>query len=155
MTTQIDGEAVLKEMVDGLEGVTAGPWEIRRPDPDRPTLIADYDCHPIARLYTTSTYPGQEGKRFDVVNLDADGPHLARCTPENIRAIATYVEALEAENKALREALRAHHNHQSDLGIIFTKDDAGEFHEIDMSDGYAESGLCSQTIAALKRQQHD
>lgn len=90
--TEKDGETLLKEMVDGLEGVTEGPWEIRRPDPDRPILIADYSCDPIAQLYTVSTYPGQQGQKFDTVNIKNDGPHLVRCSPENIRAIAAHVE---------------------------------------------------------------
>lgn len=99
-----DGETVLKEMVDGLEGVTEGPWEIRRPDPNRPILVANWDCYPIATFFTVSTYPGQQGQKFDTINIKNDGPHLVRCAPENIRAIAAYVSTLKSERDTQAEA---------------------------------------------------
>lgn len=56
----------------------------------------------------------------------------------------------EVHLRIIEHALRAHHKFQSEFGITYAKDDDGEYHEIDMSDGYGDSTLCEQTWQALK-----
>ena len=126
MTTQTDtpgGEAVLKQMLDGLEGVSEGPW-----DHDETPSETDKG------YYSSSKLMDSEGRTFaDAINADAtdlelDCPgdnlgegqyvdelayanfdHLARCSPDNIRAIAEYVKKLEGEREALKDNVTTKH----------------------------------------------
>ncbi len=80
-----------KELRDGLEGVTPGPWRanegIEYPRGQQYYYITD-GCSNLA----------------DDVDM-ADAAHIARCSPENIAALLDRIEAIRAENERLRKAL--------------------------------------------------
>jgi hypothetical protein len=73
-----NGKAILDGLVTGLESVTPGPYATLGDEwvigPDGQTLCQGYD--------------------FEMT--PADTRHFARCDPDSIRAISTYVAALEA-----------------------------------------------------------
>jgi hypothetical protein len=118
-TEAATGAAILKEMVDGLEGVSPGGWECDWTDSENDEgtfnsqLLWDKDGGVIADAINSNAtriiteYSGDGDEYVDVIDVQAmnNFRHIARCSPDNIRAIASYVEALEAENKAMREVL--------------------------------------------------
>jgi hypothetical protein len=82
---------LVKELRDGLEGVTPGPWQanegIEYPRGQQYYYITD-GCSNLA----------------DDVDM-ADAAHIARCSPENIAALLDHIAAIRAENERLRTAL--------------------------------------------------
>ncbi len=93
MANEHPGALRLKELVDGLGGVTPGPWE---PQPF-------VDNRPMGSGHHTYKIAPQRGVYGSL--FEADAKHLSRCNPNAIREIAGYAEVLEAENARLREAL--------------------------------------------------
>lgn len=96
--TQTEGAAILKEMVDGLKGVTEGPW-IK----SGTQFQISEKCAAAGPQYGMLFFSplGKTDKEAACAILDMK--HIARCCPDNISAISAYVEALEAENKAALE----------------------------------------------------
>lgn len=100
MTADIDVASLLKEMRDGLEGVTSGPWW--------PGHLADEnstcDCASIlaenGKMGSIAQVTIDNGLRIG--DGGNDGPpieeakrnlaHIARCSPDNIRALLDEVE---------------------------------------------------------------
>ncbi len=89
----------LKDMVAGLEGVTPGPWHEMHAKRDTGSMItrvgADPDDTVIARAFDRPEY-GELGK--------VNAAHIARCSPDTIRAIAAHVAEQEAEIFRQRES---------------------------------------------------
>ena len=103
--TDHKGKKVLADLLNGLDGVTPGPWEVSYSvlgdNPENERLYAF-----LQRVeYEELTGVIDETPEGD----DPPSPileHLSRCSPDNIRAMAEYVSALQAENERLREALK-------------------------------------------------
>lgn len=75
----------LDALLNGLEGVTLGPWTVFSADED----------------YRIDTVDGFIAWEVEEVENAA---HIARCDPDTIRKIGEYVAALEAENERLKSA---------------------------------------------------
>ena len=113
MTTHPGAEA-LKEIVDGLDGVTPGPYllcaHLRSPEGDKKCScgyrggIWGGDCESIMLEMGAYANPGEEclHPRYDRPTELTNAAHFARCYPEAIRSIAAYVAKLEADNERLR-----------------------------------------------------
>lgn len=114
-----DGETVLKEMVDGLKGVSGGPW-----DHDETPGENGEGHYSSSKLIDSEGQTIADATNVDVSWLEFDCPgdnlgngqyvdmlahenfkHFARCSPDNIRAIAAYVSTLKSERDAARAAL--------------------------------------------------
>lgn len=96
-----DAQAALAQVREALAaGPTPGEWRVSKYRDGRQALIYDADDFEVARV----CYP----------NRDADAALIAACSPANIAAILTHVEAQEAEIEQLREML-AHLYAGSDL----------------------------------------
>lgn len=113
MSEHTDGKAILKELVDGLKGVSAGDWDcdwIETESDGEGTyfshILMDNEGYTIADATNANSVDivaesdGEGGG--DTVDLlaSANFKHLARCSPSNIRAIADHVAKLEAERDA-------------------------------------------------------
>lgn len=90
MTAPITDEAWQK-IIDGLEGVTPGPWAAKE-TPD----YCEVRAHGNSIALVQGSYE--------------TGPHIARLSPDTILAIDARMKALEAENKRLRDALEFYAN---------------------------------------------
>jgi hypothetical protein len=118
--TSKTGEAILEEMVEGLKGVAPGPWECDWTDSENDEgtfqshLLWDKDSNVIAdAINATATdiimeHSGDFDEYVDVIDVLAmnNFRHFARCSPDNIRAIATYASVLKAERDAALERAR-------------------------------------------------
>lgn len=96
------GKETLRQIIEGLEGVTPGPWYqtgtpwfndgtgvlAGSPDGNIAFVIADTDDWSM---------PRDEYEGFPLGDKEADAEHIARCHPDAMRAIAEYVAELEAE----------------------------------------------------------
>lgn len=83
-------KAKANELVDGLEGVTPGPWTwgmkfVSRP-PDDGTITYEKLC------MTPDAKVAEEGSQWEM-----NAAHIARCSPDNIRLICEAIEAQAAE----------------------------------------------------------
>lgn len=80
-------DAELAELRDGLEGVTPGPW------------ANNASGHVYSKpLMKTIMKPW---------NANGDDPiHIARCSPDRIRALLARLDAAERREKELRKALK-------------------------------------------------
>jgi hypothetical protein len=116
MTAQTEARAVdvlAEEMRAGLEGVTPGPWYqtgapwfrsgdgvlAGSPDGNIAYIIADCDNFAAPR----DEYDGP----FPLGDQERDAAHIARCSPENIRALLDDRATLTQENAELRAELSA------------------------------------------------
>ena len=100
------GAQTLQQIVDGLDGVTEGPWKvyngcswwrIGREGGSDCAVVYPYTNHNDGHPEMGST----EG--YHVANFE----HIARCDPDAIRSIAASFDALKAENARLRRELDA------------------------------------------------
>ena len=115
-TAQTEARAVdvlAEEMRAGLEGVTPGPWYqtgapwfrsgdgvlAGSPDGNIAYIIADCDNFAAPR----DEYDGP----FPLGDQERDAAHIARCSPENIRALLDDRATLTQENAELRAELAA------------------------------------------------
>ena len=121
MTTQTetpDGEVILKQMLDGLEGVSEGDWEYDTTETESGVsyyttcMLLDGDGYVIADAINATAADimfesdGEgDGEVVDRLAF-ANFHHIARCSPDNIRAIAEYVTALTAERDAALARVR-------------------------------------------------
>lgn len=114
MSPQTDGEEILKEIVEGLEGVSAGGWEYGRikkvgrygcyfsftlMDADGDSIADAINTEVSEIVFEDDEYGGQSVDQLAFTNFR----HLARCSPDNIRAVADYVTALAAERDAAKD----------------------------------------------------
>ena len=58
-------------------------------------------------------------------------------------------EAAEAQRDRLGAVLRKHHDWHQRIGIVGVQNDDQNWHELDLSDAYADGSLCEETVAAL------
>lgn len=97
-------KAKMAAIVAGLDGVTPGPWSIK-PDHQHPE-----DVHHV--VGPSKIVVGLDGIcsphrmsdrtfREDMANM----AHIARCSPDNIRTLASYIRHLEEENSRMAKAL--------------------------------------------------
>lgn len=94
------GKTALTELVEGLEGVTEGPWEVfdgcswrrigRAASPQNPR---EDDCAVLAPTKASDGHPDLTCSRGN--DRERNLAHLARCSPDRIKAIAEYVGELE------------------------------------------------------------
>ena len=124
MTTQTetpDGEVILKQMLDGLEGVSEGDWEYDTTETESGVsyyttcMLLDGDGYVIADAINATAADimfesdGEgDGEVVDRLAF-ANFHHIARCSPDNIRAIAEYVKKLEGEREALKDNVTTKH----------------------------------------------
>lgn len=106
------GKETLRQIIEGLEGVTPGPWYqtgtpwfndgtgvlAGSPDGNIAFVIADTDDWSM---------PRDEYEGFPLGDKEADAEHIARCHPDAMRAIAEYVAALEADLRRANELINA------------------------------------------------
>ncbi|TIV83849.1 MAG: hypothetical protein E5V64_06700 [Mesorhizobium sp.] len=105
-----DVELIAAELRAGLEGVTPGPWKHVCPDRG---YCADYivtenfDAKDGQRhsdyVAETGNVVGPRGNKF----FEKDAAHIARCSPENIRALLDELARQGEALKLAREALDA------------------------------------------------
>ncbi len=106
-----DVDKLIDEMVSGLEGVTPGPWKSRCMGGDSIVLVPDHkwlskypqdERYPLAIPRTFQEEP--DGKtEIDWSSAGFahdDATHIARCSPDNIKAIA---EAFRAQKARIAE----------------------------------------------------
>lgn len=96
--TDHEGHKKLNEIMEGLDGVTPGPWV-------GTTAISSTMGAPVVAQTGTiicnitpapQGFPGKEEiDRYQLANI----AHIARCSPETFRAIAALVEELEEKLK--------------------------------------------------------
>jgi len=98
-----DVPKLIEDLRAGLEGVTPGEWRV---GPVDDTIVTAADGSEVAQI------DGDYNEPDLWPIMEANAAHIARCSPDNIRAVANgyiaqaeRIAALEAENKALREAL--------------------------------------------------
>ena len=106
MTAPITAEA-WQQIVDGLEGVTPGPWAWEshgRDDTFGVGLLLDENDQPQSGEQPTGLMFVAESVAAEVTNA-SDAAHIARLSPDTILAIDARMKALEAENKRLKAAL--------------------------------------------------
>lgn len=135
MTTQTDGEAVLKEMVDGLEGVTPGPWDWLMSGLIR--ALRDDLAGPLFEVRV----PHKKYQRLTKTHVQevSNGQHIARCSPDNVRAIAAYVDHLQS---ALKESIRLQGEYASEVERLKAERDAAR--ECAKNVGEALSGVLNK-----------
>ena len=108
MTEAPDIKTLVDEIEAGLEGVTPGPWVYE--GETTPYVTSPLGAPDVCDLY----HRGQSGALFVKPDADENGPHIARCSPDNMRTIIAHVRALEAERRALRQALSSIRSHRQD-----------------------------------------
>jgi hypothetical protein len=97
--TNPDPITLANEMLAGLEVVTPGPWEISR------KLAWDYvkrennRCGPIDQIGPAFAEEYAGSVWIDIPEKDA--AHLARCSPNNIRALCEALIEADEENDRL------------------------------------------------------
>lgn len=84
MTDSHPGKAIMADLLNGLDGVTDGPWWV---DIDKTSI--DYKEHHI--------HSEEEAIAFATTRYTWDAAYIARCSPDNIRAMAEYVAEIKAE----------------------------------------------------------
>jgi len=147
--TAMATDKLAAEMLAGLKGVTPGPWSHCSAKRCTCTGIHGKD-HPVAeivkgewgdefpslrfkeggkgQLGETSVEAYMEKIVYGEISIEmamANRAHIARCSPDNIRALLeerstdkATISALEAENKRLREARNSQTNYSIDLQRI-------------------------------------
>lgn len=83
-----EGKETLRQIVEGLGGVTSGPWSTIN-NGNEYWLMHETGCM-------------QTG--YECAFNREDARHIARCHPDAIRAIAEYAASLEAELSTARRA---------------------------------------------------
>ena len=96
--TNMTGKEALEELVAGLDGVTPGKW--RRDAKDGDVMAGDGEDAVVVAVTEIGT------AHYDK-DWEADAAHIARCSPDRIRAIATDFATLEAEVKKLHASIDA------------------------------------------------
>lgn len=90
-----NGKEALRQIIEGLEGVTPSPWH----EDGRNVFIDTRSpvCCGRGALECCGN-PDAEGDYYAIAEGgEKDIPHIARCHPDAMRAIAEYVEGLEKE----------------------------------------------------------
>lgn len=142
------GAEILKEIVDGLHDVSDGPWECDFTDSENDEgtfnsqLLWDKDGGVIADAINANAtriiteYSGDGDEYVDVIDVLAlnNFRHFARCSPDNIRAIAAYVDTLETN---LAACIKASGEYADDLVRVA-----------------ADKDTALQRAAALEKQVH-
>jgi len=97
------GSKALNEIVEGLEGVTPGPWKTGRlGDVDR-SHVVDFGEPPSAPfMVVRKGHPATGVIHSDNGSSVANASHIARCHPDAIRSIAALVADQDAELKDTR-----------------------------------------------------
>jgi hypothetical protein len=91
----VDVTKLRAELRAGLDGVTPGPWE--------------WDGFHYQELWQVGTYTAvfgwdaEQGMSLAYENKEANAAHIARCSPENIRAL---LDALDDAERGLTETKR-------------------------------------------------
>jgi hypothetical protein len=102
-----DIERIERELREGLEGVTKGPWRAVRDFPDRGDwdgmIVQEMAEQPDGHIRGSRLYDG-DCDGFS----EADAAHLARCDPDTIRALldelARRAEIIEWAKEAVARA---------------------------------------------------
>lgn len=108
-TPELDGKAILKEMVEGLKNLSRGEWECDITDAENDSgsytsyMLMDGDGYTIADAINASSTDtvfecdgdGQGNGCFVDALAYANFHHFERCKPSNIRAIAAHVKHQE------------------------------------------------------------
>ena len=98
-------DELIAEIKAGLEGVTPGPWRV--PGKRTPYVFRDGgDDYGSVHVAECGNDRDKEIARYNLPRWLADAHHIARCSPDKIAAVLARLEAAEAENKRLREALQ-------------------------------------------------
>ena len=100
MTAPITDEA-WQQIVDGLEGVTPGPWKTHLVDDT--TIVSRHNT--VATTCDSSETERDDGYNIEYERMERDAAHIARLSPPTILAIDARMKALEAEVGRLRLAL--------------------------------------------------
>ena len=118
--TEHPGAVRLRELLDGLDDVTSGPWTskpmggdsfVLAPKHKYHTRIENFDACPLS--IPRSYQDWDEIRQTMRTEVDfssagfrhADADHIARCSPDAIREIAGYAEALEIEKQSLQDTI--------------------------------------------------
>jgi hypothetical protein len=117
--SEINVEALVEEIERGLEGLPKSPWRVIRPG-DMWTDSLTIDSHSDAICHTTRGFEGGED--------GSGGPswknarHIARCSPDNIRAlIAAYRRAVESavlDRRKYVDALQNYNETEAECGAL-------------------------------------
>lgn len=88
-------DKLIEELLTGLEGVTPGPW----------TWGMKYVCRREDSKYTRLFGTPNDEQALEGSQWETDAAHIARCSPDNIRALLDTITSLKEENERLRAAL--------------------------------------------------
>lgn len=116
-----DRPDIIDELKAGLPGVTPGPW----------------DFEPSTRA-PASVWAGKHGCVADLIAEDADGYHIARCSPDNIAALLAYIETVEAERDA-----RPTDNDMADMAM--------RFRAVNVDEALSKMGVSLETLQDWQR----
>lgn len=100
MTNATAAEAKLREIVDGLEGVTPGPWQTIG-SAAAEELYVFVGPREIACVRYGESHPPREAAPHPA-NAAHTARHIARCDPQTIREISAAFEAMKRERDELR-----------------------------------------------------
>ena len=92
------GKTILTELLSGLDGVTGGEWAVDGFNLGGVISRAPGKTH-------VSDWRHLAVCQSENVNWRKDAAHIARCSPDRIRAIGEYVEKIERERDGHLEAL--------------------------------------------------
>lgn len=108
MSAKDDAQTIL----DGLEGVTPGPW-VKRGIEHREHLAIDWVSSVDGKFYYVADCKNLSAKSDNGMMcrppdgmIQANAAHIASCSPDRIGPICTRLLELEAENERLRAALQ-------------------------------------------------
>lgn len=175
-------DALAEEMRAGLDGVTPGPWQVIVTE--HPWTLAERVLlghhlpaksgnHIERRIFTTWDHPQAHAPDMVVngahgVGIESDAPvhfvsigeadaaHIARCSPDNIRALLDDRATLTQENAELRaevERLTGERLEQVEVWATFHD---GKILSItvkeDVAAAWERAGLETRQLAALKQE---
>ncbi|PCJ95921.1 MAG: hypothetical protein COA52_02430 [Hyphomicrobiales bacterium] len=113
MTDQPDGAVLLAEIMEGLEGVTPSPWAYMPNEFDdwgtvRAKISNAGQSYGAAVSFTRTHNAVDYAKHWkDGTDPYSDnGKHLARCSPDNIRAISAAMKAKDSEIERLKATVK-------------------------------------------------
>lgn len=100
-----DTAKLIAELRAGLEGVTPGPWRLFVPDRGYCQNLVLTEDPGFAPVKDKQPWKHLVADCDDCNRGEVNAAHIARCSPDNIRAVLDALAAAEAEVEKLTKAL--------------------------------------------------
>ncbi|WP_404927113.1 hypothetical protein [Mesorhizobium sp. ORM16] len=101
----MSADKLIERLRAGLAGTTKGPWRhYTAPLRSGMTVINEVQCDERAPVVA---WAGFDDSFRSKAKHTRNAAHIARCSPDNIRALLDLLASIQADNLRLREALEA------------------------------------------------